>query len=122
MWNFPSLFATRPFKHSDERFLLKLSIPISVPQDLRIRLKEARRKLNLTQAGAAKTWGVPLNTLICWENNRRNPSAFTRSRLNHLLTSILGPDTSVSASGLPIRVHEVPELDAGIRNDATAGG
>lgn len=88
-------------------------------QDLRTRLKEARRKLDLTQAGAAREWGVPLNTLICWENNRRHPAAFTLSRLNHLLDAILDSQTPIYGSKDPVsgspldRHHRLPRSDDG---------
>lgn len=61
-------------------------------QELFSKLKAARRKLDLTQAGAAKAWGVPLGTLVCWENRRRNPCSFTLAMLDRLLDEILEMD------------------------------
>ncbi|RYD37402.1 MAG: XRE family transcriptional regulator [Verrucomicrobiaceae bacterium] len=58
-------------------------------QDLRAKLKAARRKLEITQTEASKAWGVPLGTLICWENNKRHPTPFTRSMLDMMLDEIL---------------------------------
>lgn len=90
-----------------------------MPQDLRARLKEARRKLDLTQAEAARVWGVPLNTLICWENNRRHPAAFTLGRLNLLLDGILGAPPPVGGMDSPaLRQMNPPD----IRQDTAAGG
>lgn len=60
-----------------------------MPEELRARIKQARKKLRITQVQAAAAWGVPLNTLICWENNRRRPPAFALGRLNAMLDEIL---------------------------------
>lgn len=69
------------------------------------RLKAARKKLQYTQAEAAKAWGVPLNTLICWENKRRRPATFSLAMLNSLLDEILNmpPETmTLPDSELPL--------------------
>ncbi|RYD36557.1 MAG: XRE family transcriptional regulator [Verrucomicrobiaceae bacterium] len=58
-------------------------------QELRAKLKAARKKLEFTQNEAAKAWGVPLPTLICWENDQRTPAAYSLRMLNEMLDSIL---------------------------------
>ncbi|MDB6132270.1 MAG: helix-turn-helix protein [Verrucomicrobiales bacterium] len=75
-------------------------------QDLRAKLKAARKKLEITQTEAAKAWGVPLGTLICWENNKRHPTPFTHGMLNMMLDEILEehgvppqPEEEVEPSG-----------------------
>jgi DNA-binding XRE family transcriptional regulator len=95
--------------------------------DLRTRLKEARKKLGLTQERAAKAWQVPLDTLIRWENNRRSPSTFTPAMLNQLLDEILDMDPPARgdqpATGLSFSVGRwLPKADAGPSGDEDAGG
>lgn len=58
-------------------------------QELRARLKAARKKLDFTQNEAAQAWGVPVNTLICWENDQRTPTSFSLKMLNSMLDEIL---------------------------------
>lgn len=36
-------------------------------------IKAARKRLKLSQSGAAKAWGVPLRTLQNWEAGDRKP-------------------------------------------------
>lgn len=62
-------------------------------QELRAKLKAARKKLEFTQNEAARTWGVPLRTLICWENDQRTPAAYSLRMLNEMLDSILMEDS-----------------------------
>ncbi|RYD35383.1 MAG: XRE family transcriptional regulator [Verrucomicrobiaceae bacterium] len=71
--------------------------------ELHNRLKAARKKLHYTQAEAAKAWGVPLNTLICWENRRRRPATFSLVMLNSLLDEIL----NMSAGTMPLSNSEL---------------
>lgn len=75
-----------------------------MPHELHNRLKAARKKLHYTQAEAAKAWGVPLNTLICWENKRRRPAAFSLVMLNGLLDEIL----DVHPRAMPLPGPELP--------------
>ncbi|MDB6134378.1 MAG: family transcriptional regulator [Verrucomicrobiales bacterium] len=62
-------------------------------QELRAKLKAARKKLEFTQNEAARAWGVPLATLICWENDQRTPAAYSLRMLNEMLDSILMEDS-----------------------------
>lgn len=78
-------------------------------QDLRARLKAARKKLEITQIEAARAWGVPLGTLICWENNKRNPTPFTRGMLDTMLDEIL-EEHGVSTLPAPRGEEEEPDL------------
>lgn len=58
-------------------------------QELRNKLKEAREKTGLSQSQAAKAWGIPLRTLISWENNQRTPQGFALKSIMELLDGIL---------------------------------
>jgi DNA-binding transcriptional regulator YiaG len=62
-------------------------------QDLRKKLKEARKKLGLSQAAAAREWGIPVRTLIGWENDQRTPRTFAMKNLTALLDGILSGET-----------------------------
>ena len=75
-----------------------------MPHQLHNRLKAARKKLHYNQAEAAKAWGVPLNTLICWENQRRRPAAFSLMMLNGLLDEIL----NMSPGTMPVSRRDLP--------------
>ncbi|MDB6135179.1 MAG: family transcriptional regulator [Verrucomicrobiales bacterium] len=73
-------------------------------QELRAKLKAARKKLELTQNEAAQAWGVPVNTLICWENDQRTPAAFSLKMLNSMLNEILA-EKGGKAAGKPEKKH-----------------
>lgn len=70
-------------------------------QELRAKLKAARKKLEFTQNEAARAWGVPLSTLICWENDQRTPAAYSLRMLNDMLDSILREDTLPPRTAAP---------------------
>ncbi len=57
--------------------------------ELKEKLKRARKCHGLSQREAAEAWGVPLRTLISWENAQRTPSGFTLNRLNAMLDDLL---------------------------------
>ena len=42
-------------------------------QDFRLKLKATRQKLGLSQSKLSIRLGVPMRTLIAWENNQRKP-------------------------------------------------
>jgi len=58
-------------------------------EELRRKLKAARAKLKLSQSQAAKSWGIPLRTLISWENNQRTPRGFALTAITEKLDRIL---------------------------------
>jgi DNA-binding transcriptional regulator YiaG len=58
-------------------------------KDLADKLKAARKKLNLSQSKAAAAWGMPVRTLINWENDNQTPRGFTLTQLNAMLDQIL---------------------------------
>jgi len=58
-------------------------------KELRRKLKAARAKLALSQSQAAAAWGVPLRTLINWENDQQTPRGFTLTALQAKLDAIL---------------------------------
>ncbi len=58
-------------------------------QELRNKLKAAREKSGLSQSQAAKKWGIPLRTLISWENDQRTPQGFALKSIMELLDGIL---------------------------------
>jgi DNA-binding transcriptional regulator YiaG len=53
------------------------------------KLKLARQKLELTQEGMAEKLGVPSQTLISWEQDRRTPRGLALTALNQRLDKIL---------------------------------
>lgn len=61
-------------------------------EELANKLKEARRKLGLSQSQAAKAWGVPIKTLQAWEIDRNTPRGFTLKAINEKLDAILSGD------------------------------
>lgn len=58
-------------------------------QELRNQLKMARQKTGLSQSQAAKAWGIPLRTLISWENDQATPRGFALKAISDLLEGIL---------------------------------
>ena len=58
-------------------------------QELRNNLKAAREKIGLSQSQAAKAWGIPLRTLISWENDERTPHGFALKAITEMLDGIL---------------------------------
>ena len=58
-------------------------------EELRLKLKAAREKLGLTQKQAAEKWGVPLPTLINWENDKSTPSRLALVAITKKLDRIL---------------------------------
>ena len=58
-------------------------------QELRNKLKAAREKTGLSQSKAAKAWGIPLRTLISWENDQATPRGFALKAITDLLDGIL---------------------------------
>ena len=52
------------------------------------RLKAARKKLDISQAQAAKDWGFDLGTLQAWEQEYRNPYGLYREKLEGILKQI----------------------------------
>jgi DNA-binding XRE family transcriptional regulator len=53
------------------------------------KLKNARKKLTLTQAELAKLLGVPLRTLISWENDQHTPHGLTWEAVTARLSALL---------------------------------
>ncbi len=58
-------------------------------EELKSKLKLTRAKLGLSQSQAAKAWGIPLRTLIGWENDARTPRGFALTQLNAMLDGLL---------------------------------
>jgi len=58
-------------------------------QELRNKLKAARQKTGLSQSQAAKAWGIPLRTLISWENDQYTPQGFALKAIMEMLDGIL---------------------------------
>jgi DNA-binding transcriptional regulator YiaG len=58
----------------------------SLPQ----RIKAAREKLGLTQAGLAKRWGFSRRTLEAWEEGIKSPAPRYREKLERSLRRIEG--------------------------------
>jgi DNA-binding transcriptional regulator YiaG len=58
----------------------------SLPQ----RIKAAREKLGLTQAGLAKRWGFSRRTLEAWEEGIKSPAPLYREKLERSLRRIEG--------------------------------
>lgn len=58
-------------------------------EELQRKLKEARKKLGLSQSQAAQKWGVPKATLQAWEQDRNTPTGFTLQSLMVMLDEIL---------------------------------
>ncbi len=58
-------------------------------EELRRKLKAARAKLGLSQAQAAKEWGVPHSTLIKWEQDQQTPQGLSLKLINEMLDKIL---------------------------------
>lgn len=63
-------------------------------EELKIKLKAVRAKLGLSQSQAAKAWGIPLRTLIGWENDQRTPRGFALTQLNALLDTAMAKKRS----------------------------
>lgn len=53
-----------------------------------LRIKEARKKLGLTQSQAAEAWGFNFGTIRAWEEERRNPFGLYREKLEKTLKDI----------------------------------
>ncbi len=49
------------------------------------RIQAARNRLNLSQSGAAKEWGVSKRTLQQWEQSRSSPRGLARTALESIL-------------------------------------
>ena len=58
-------------------------------EELARKLKEARKKLGLTQKEASTALGIPLGTLIHWENNQSHPGEFALRAVLEKLDAIL---------------------------------
>ena len=58
-------------------------------KELARKVKEAREKVEETQQQFAQRLGVPLPTLISWENDQRTPRGFALKALNDALDAIL---------------------------------
>lgn len=56
----------------------------SLPQ----RIKAAREKLGLTQAGVAKRWGFSRRSLEAWEEGVKSPAPLYREKLERNLRRI----------------------------------
>lgn len=56
---------------------------------LKIKIKAAREKAGLTQKQLAEKLGIPLPTVIAWENNQRTPKGLSLLALNAALDEIL---------------------------------
>lgn len=54
------------------------------------RIRKARSKLELSQADAARQWGINVRTIQNWEIGRSEPRGFARAQLEKLLAGILG--------------------------------
>lgn len=59
---------------------------VSVATDI----KAARKAAGLTQKEAAEKWGIPLSTLIKWENNLRQPRGLALRQLDLILSGAAG--------------------------------
>lgn len=58
-------------------------------QELQRKLKEVRKKTGDTQKEFAKCLGVPLPTLVHWENDQRTPRGLALEALSTKLDSLL---------------------------------
>ena len=58
-------------------------------QAFRLKLKDARAKLALSQSKLAAKLGVPTRTLICWENDQATPDKFKLEALERLIDQLL---------------------------------
>lgn len=58
-------------------------------KELASKLKAAREALALTQKALAEKLGVPLRTLIAWENDQRTPRGLALEALNAKLDALL---------------------------------
>jgi hypothetical protein len=89
--------------------------------------RQTRKNPGFTQSRAAKTWSLPVNTPLCWENRHRNLSTSTLAMLEQLLDEILDMDPPAPrdqhATGLSCSVGRwLPKADDGPSGDAAAGG
>ncbi len=57
-------------------------------EELKLKLKEIRARLGLTQAAFAAKLGVSLDTLQKWEQNQRTPRGFALTALNAALDAL----------------------------------
>lgn len=60
-------------------------------QELRNRLKAARQKTGESQSKFAARIGVPVRTLINWENDQQTPRGLALTSINQILDQILAP-------------------------------
>lgn len=58
-------------------------------EELKSKLKAAREKLGLTQRQFAEQMGIPYQTLIAWEADRRTPRGLALTLLTEKLDAIL---------------------------------
>lgn len=58
-------------------------------QELVRKLKAVREKLGLSQAKFALKLGIPVRTLIGWENDQRTPRGYGLKALTEKLNAIL---------------------------------
>jgi DNA-binding transcriptional regulator YiaG len=58
-------------------------------EELKRKIKEARALARVTQKQLAAMLGVPLRTLINWENNHQTPRGLALQALNQKLDEIL---------------------------------
>ncbi|PTX93364.1 hypothetical protein DB345_17300 [Spartobacteria bacterium LR76] len=60
-----------------------------MPSTIADRIKEARRKLKLSQSQAAKEWQISTRTLQEWEQGRHEPQGLALAALESILSKAL---------------------------------
>ena len=63
-------------------------MPKIQPENYAERIKKARAKCSLTQAGAAEAWKISRRTLEYWEQGRSTPRGLYRDRIEQILKEI----------------------------------
>jgi len=58
-------------------------------EELKRKLKLARLLLELTQKAMAEKMGIPMRTLIKWENDQATPRGFALTQLNAMLDALI---------------------------------
>ena len=66
--------------------------------ELSTEIKDARRKLGLSQSQAAKAWDIPLSTLQDWEQGQHKPRGLALKTLRTILAAALSGDKPASPS------------------------
>lgn len=76
-----------PLNQVEEPYLMQCIHHMS--EELCRKLKAARENLGLSQSQAAQAWGVPLRTLISWENDQRTPRGLALQAIEEKLEKAL---------------------------------